>query len=206
MGTVARAEEILLALPSPRSSIPRATQVRGAWLSWSVRGIRDRGYWDEYLAKLPAQYHDIVRAPAAGEWYPIDVALAHYAACDALALPVNEVVDMGRTATRAAHGMILEVAAKLAAGTGATPWTVVGNMARQWERTFKGGAVGATKLGPKEAKVELAQWPCAAYRHCRIGSRGVLLGMVELFSEKAYVSEEPELCTPLSVGLRVAWV
>lgn len=202
----ARAEEVLLALPSPRSLVPRASKVRGAWLGSSTRGLRERGLFDRYLEHLAPEFHEVLRAPAATEWYAIDVAHAHYAAADLLDIAPGDLLEMGRDVTRIAHSTMIGVAAKLAGDAGGSPWIAIGQLQRLWERTFVGGAVGATRVGPKEARIEIVQWPCAQYRHCRIGIRGVAAAMAELFCQKAYASEVTDLCSPLSLGVRVAWV
>ena len=201
-----RAEEVILPLPSPRNTVARASKVRGAWLGSSLRGLKERGLFERYLEHLPAEYHDVMRGPAASEWYPIDVVVEHYRAADKLEVPMQELLEMGRAATRVAHASMIGVAAKLVGEAGASPWTVIGNLQRLWERTFVGGGVGAVRVGPKEARVEVVQWPCAQFRHCRVGSRGVAAGMAEILCTKAYVNEVAELCTPLSLGLRIAWV
>jgi hypothetical protein len=200
-----RDEEVILPLPSPRSVVPRASKVRGAWLGSSLRGLRERGLLDRYLEHLPLEFHEALRAPAATEWYPIEVANAHYATADTLEISTGDLLDMGRDATRIAHTALIGIAAKLTGETG-TPWLVIAQLQRLWERTFIGGAVGATRIGPKEARIEIVQWPCAQYRHCRIALRGVAAAMAELFCPKAYATEVTDLCTPLSLGVRIAWV
>ena len=200
-----RGEEVVVGLPSPRNLAPRTTHVRGGWLSSSLRTLREGGYYTRYMAALPEDHRATMSALAAGEWLPIEVAIAHYAACDRLDIPVNELVGIGTTAARYANHAVISVAAKLATGAGATPWTIYGQAQRLWDRTFMGGAVGVTKLGPKEMRLEVVGWPCAGYRHTRIGLRGVLTGVAEYFCTKAYAREIENLCTPLTLGYRLAW-
>jgi len=198
-------EEIVLALPSPRASIARASQVRSTWIASSLRGLRERGHLERYFALLPEAYHEPVKTTAAGVWLPVDVAMAHYDAADRLQLSVNEILELGTNATRTAHGGVVNVLRTLAGGAGATPWSLLAQLQRIWEKTWIGAAVGVTKLGPKEARIEIVQFPPAIYRQCRVGIRGVAIGMAEIFCAKAYAQEVPELCTPLSLGVRLAW-
>jgi hypothetical protein len=202
---MAAREEVVLALPSPRSAIPRASSVRSTWIASSLRGLREHGHLDRYFEELPAQYHDAVRTTAAGVWLPAEVAMAHYEAADRLDLPVSEVLDLGMSATRAAHGGTVNVLRTLAGGAGATPWSLLVLLQRLWDKSWVGGGVGVTKLGPKEARIEIVQFPCAIHRQCRVGIRGVAIGMAEIFCVKAYAQEIAELCGPLSLGLRLAW-
>jgi hypothetical protein len=205
-GAMPRVEEAILPLPSPRSLVPRTTQVKSAWISSSLRAIRDADLLDRYMSLLPEGYHDVVKNSAPSEWLDIDVAIVHYSACDKLEIANNVVVQLGHNAIKIGHGSPLSVVAKLASGAGASPWTLFGQLQRWWDKSWQGGAVGAFKLGPKEARLEVAGWPCAPFRYVRVGMRGVLSGAVELFCQKVYVQEIPELCTALSVGYRVSWV
>ena len=198
--------DVILPLPSPRSLVPKTTHVKGAWLASSVASLRAAGCFDRYLAIVAPAYRELLRAPAASEWYRVEVMVAHYAAAEALGLPTDQIVEIGRNATAVAHHSVIVVAVKLAVASGATPWTVIQQLGRLWARTFVGGGIGAVKLGPKEARIELAQWPCCANRYVRAGVRGVALGMIETFCQKAYVHEVPEMLTPTSLGLRVSWV
>jgi hypothetical protein len=199
-------EEILIALPSPRSLVPRATHVRGSWLSSSVRTLREDGLFERYLPLLPPEHHATMTTAAATEWYPIEVAIAHYGACDRLELSAHQIMEAGIRATRYAHATVIGVAAKLAVGGGEpTPWTIFGNVQRLWDRSWSGGGIGVTKLGPTEMRLELVGWPLAHLRHTRIGMRGVLIGIAEVFCKKAYAREIEEMCTPLTLGYRLAW-
>jgi hypothetical protein len=186
--------------------VARATHVRGAWLASSVRSLRAAGVFDRYLEIVSSEYRETLRAPAASEWYPIEMMVAHYTAADALDLSTDEIVEIGRNATAVAHHTVIDVAVKLAVASGATPWTAIQQLGRLWTRTFVGGGIGVTKLGPKEARLEMVQWPCCANRYVRAGARGVALGLVETFCQKAYVHEVPELLSPTSLGLRLSWV
>ena len=81
----------------------------------------------------------------------------------------------------------------------------LGMQHRLWTQVWRGGAVATFKLGPKEARVEIAGWPCSGISYCRLAMRGLLAGQTELFCRKAYVQELRPLCTNLTLGYRVAW-
>jgi hypothetical protein len=198
-------EETIIPLPAPRSQIPRVTQFRSTWLACSLRVIREHGHLERYFAELPREHHDAMQA-AVGVWLPIEVMSAHYAACDALALPTHEIVSMGAEAMRLAYGSVVDVTAKLVSSRGAGPVTLFAQLPRFWDRVFSGGAVAVKKVGEKEAQIEAVNWPCAVYPYCRIGMRGIIGAMAETFAEKAYVQELPDLCTPITLGYRVSWV
>jgi hypothetical protein len=198
-------EETILALPSARQQVPLASQFRSTWLASSIRAIRDRHLLDTYLRHLPAQHHAPILESVAGVWLPIEVAMAHYEACDRLGIGPNELIEIGLDTARQVHHTILHTAVRLAKGAGVTPWTILPQVGRLWERIWVGGGVGVTKMGPKDARIEIAGWPCARYGYIRLALRGVILGIVELFCAKAFTREMTRLCTPTSLAYTVSW-
>ena len=108
-------------------------------------------------------------------------------------------------AARRANATVLSVAFRLARGAGVTPWTILQQVQRIWDRTSKGGAVGVWKIGPKEARVEVVGYPLAYLRYNRTTFRGIVLAVVELFCQKMYVREIPQQCTSRTLGFRLSW-
>lgn len=201
------ADEVFLPFPAPtRLQVPPTTHVKGTWLASSLKTVRQHGRMDAYLAALPREHHAAILSTVISDWHPIELLMAHYEACDALNIPPNEVVQIGYEAVKHAHGGVIGMAVKLAANTVVTPWTILGQLQKLWERVFVGGGLGVFKLGPKEARVELVQFPCSRYRYCKVAYRGVVLGLTELFCTKAYVNEVASQMTDTTAAMRVAWV
>jgi hypothetical protein len=199
-------EEVHLPFPAPeRDRVAMASQFRSTWLTSSLRAIKDRNRLDEYLARLPARHHDVVLNSVAGVWLPIEVAIAHYDACDALRFGNLELYAIGREVHTAAQASVFGMLVKLATGAGATPWTALSQFHRLWDRVWIGGGVGVFKLGPKEARLEIVAWPCSSSTYIRHAMRGVVSGMLELFCTKAYMTDLPKYCTPTTLGYRCAW-
>ncbi len=182
-----------------------ATNFRSTWLTSSVRAVRGRGRWDEYLAALPKEYHDAIQNTVAGVWLPVDVAVAHYDACDKLMFTPMELFAIGAEVHTYAQAGVFNMLVKLATGAGATPWTAFSQFNRLWSRVWIGGGVAVFKLGPKEARLEIAGWPCSRSTYIRHAMRGVVTGMVELFCTKAYMNDLPKLCSPTTLAYRCAW-
>jgi hypothetical protein len=136
---------------------------------------------------------------------PSAVAEAHYDACDRLELSPLELLEIGAEVGKHAQGTVFSVAVTVAKGAGVTPWTIVTRYPGIWARIWIGGGVSIIKTGPKDARLEIAGWPCARSTYCRIAMRGVLRGLTELFATRAYVKEIPRLCTPLTLGYHVEW-
>ncbi len=206
MSTGVGSSEVFLPFPGgSRERVPPTTRFRSTWLSSSLRALKERGRLDAYLKHLPRQHHESVLSTVVGVWLPIEVAVAHYSACDSLNLYPSEILEIGRQATEQVHGTLLGTFVRLAKGAGVTPWTVFARLHDLWSRIWVGGGVSVVRLGPKEARIEIEGWPCSASPYCRVGMRGVLPGVTDLFCSKSYVKEDASAASPHSVSYVVAW-
>jgi hypothetical protein len=199
-------EDIVVAFTSPRARVQDATSFRSTWLSSSLLALRERNLTDRYLTLLPREHHQAVLESVAGVWLPIDVAVAHYTACDGLGLSRREAWDLGVEVTRKVHGTSLALAIRLAKNAGVTPWSILAQLNRLWERVWRGGGVAVYRRGPKEAVIEVIQWRCAGIRYVRDTMPAVVHGIVEMFCKKAYVTDVASLATTSSLGMKVQWV
>jgi hypothetical protein len=197
--------ETFVALPGPRATIPSASHFRSTWLGSSINSLRHRGYFDRYVALLPDEHRATILESVAGIWLPIDVAVAHYGACEALALSRRDAWEIGVEVTRRVHGTSFSLAIRLAKQAGVTPWTILAQLPRLWERVWRGGGVAVHKAGPKEAILEVVHWRLAAIPYVRHTMPAVVHGVVEMFCSKAYVREVPEMTSPTSLGMRLQW-
>jgi hypothetical protein len=116
----------------------------------------------------------------------------------------DELLAMGEGVAIQSQESALSLALKLAAGSGVTPWTVLAQSRRFWDRAFKGSGVAVFKLGPKEARFEIVGWPLARIEYTRLSFRGILVGLSRPFCTKVYVTEIAGH-TPTTVSYRMAW-
>ncbi len=192
-------------LPMPLAELPLVKEVKGTTIVSSLRGLRDGGHFEAYLANLAPEHRDAIPMIVAGEWVSIKVALVHYRACEALGLHANEVVRLGAGTAQRISSNFFATLAKIAKTSGATPWTALGQMQRVFEASFRGGGgTRVVKLGPKEARAELVAFPLVGIPWCRHGWRGVMLQCAELFCERCYAHEIDASAT--SVAYRLSWV
>ncbi len=203
----ATATEIpIVALPVSRALVPPATEFRSTWLNSSLTALRERGHFERYLTLLPPRYHAPILESVAGVWLPMDVGVGHYRACDALGLSKREAWEIGVDVTRKVHGTSLALAIRLAKQTGVTPWSILGQFPRMWDKVWRGGAVGVYQRGPKDATLEVVQWRLSAIPYVRNTMPAVVQGLVGLFCQKAYVAEIPGKTSDTSLGFRLQWV
>ncbi len=171
----------------------------------SYASVRDAGYDEAYRAALPGQYHATIFQAVAATWIPIEVAVAHYDACGRLGMSHDTQLALGRVAGERIHGTILGTVVRMAKETGVTPWTVMSQFQRFWNRAFDGGGIQVSKLGPKDARLEIHRAAHADCVYWRAALCGLSMGVLELFARKAYVHEIPEKRPPGNAAFRVQW-
>jgi hypothetical protein len=196
-------DEIIVPLRAPAERIPLPISVRSTLIASSLRALRERGRFDEYSSHLDAAWRELPMRAIAGTWLPLDAALAHYHACDRLDFTVHEQFQMGRDVGDRIHGTFLGTMIRGARNAGVTPWIALAQTEKLYDRLFDGGACSVTKVGPKDARVELIANPCVAIPYFRNAMRGLWLVALEFFCSKAYITEIGR--TPTSYRVRAAW-
>jgi hypothetical protein len=200
-----RVEEVLIAPPPSDSGL--VTHVRSTLLLSSVQSLRAHALFEHYVGLLDPAMRDTVESLIAGAWLPVETALTHYRACDALGLSLANEIALGHEVGKRIQGSILGLLLRGAKGAGATPWTGLGIMNRLWERVFSGGGgVGLVKLGPKEARAQLVGLPLLAVPYFRHAFRGTMLAGLELFCQRAYVHEHGRDRSEDTFTFHVSWV
>jgi hypothetical protein len=195
-------EEVVLAMPTPIAPIRHA---RSTILLGSLATVREHGRGADYEARLSSAHREILVNLVAGVWVPIDVAYAHYDACEYLGFSVDQQVANGRSTFDKTSGTLLGTVIRMAKEAGVTPWNIIPQYQRFWSRAYDGNGVACFKLGPKEARVEVAQNRLCDSRYYRNALRGLLLGVTELFCAKAYVSERSGMRMPMGSSFRLQW-
>jgi hypothetical protein len=131
------------------------TAVRGILIQTSLTGLRDLGVFEDYRAHIDPAALETITANIGPSWLPLDVALAHYAACDSLDLSPEQLEQIGSRAGNRLQGGMLQLLAKTARQAGFTPWTALGAYARMGDRIFQGSSAQYVKVGPKDVDLEI---------------------------------------------------
>lgn len=168
--------------------VPPCGRVRSTLLLGSLKALRDRGHGEHYRANAGADLHERILTTGAPTWFDIGIAEAHYAACDALGLPDDEVLRIG-AAVAPIQTSGIDVVFRAARIGGATPWTVLNNVGRYWGRMYEGSGVVVTEVGPKDAQVEIFSQPLARSPYWCTGLRGIIQALGAALAEKAYARE-----------------
>ncbi len=202
------APEIILPFPAPLDRLQTVSEVRSTLIASSLQALKTRGLVERYTELLPAEHHQTILHCIAGQWFPLEVGIAHYETCDKLGLSLEEQKDIGSDVSRRIHETFLGVVLQMAKGVGVTPWTVLCKGNQVFGRIVKGGGLQVTKLGPKDALIEIARLPLLEIPYFRTAAQGIYQVAIGMFAQRAHVrfvsaqSRVPGVLTTL----HVSWV
>jgi hypothetical protein len=196
-------EEVLIPLPPGLAPI---SAVRSTLLISSIATLTENGYAERYFAALPSKVRDMLRGAIAGSWVPVEVAFAHYAACGTLGLTHESIVRIGKSVGDKVQGTLLGTAVLVAREIGVSPLTVIPQFPRFWSRAFQGGGPFAAKVGPKEVRLEVHKAVLVDLPYFRSSLCGLVMGVLEPFCTRVYVSERSGSRTGSTAIFRLQWV
>jgi hypothetical protein len=185
--------------------LPAVSKCRSTLLVSSIRAIRERGHFDAYDARLDPAFRDVVIPCIAGVWLPVEAAMAHYRAIDAVGLTAREQAALAEAVTERIGASVFSTVATLAKTSGVTPWTGLRHFQRFFERFFVGGGCSVIKVGPKDARIEVVGLPLAEIPYFVLGYRSLIETIGALFCNRLYVTTISSLVTSTTLGFRAAW-
>jgi hypothetical protein len=192
---------------APREQVPLVSSVRGTVIIASLRGLKRAGLEARYLAALGRRHHDVVTSITAGVWLPVEFAIAHYEACEALALDRKTIDAIGAESGRIINETFLTVLTKLSKESGASPTFAVSYCNKLMARTWRGSSMAGWKIGPKDARIEWIQQPLARIPYFRAAFGSFSQAICKMFASTLYVRELPQRAShPNEVGYRISWV
>jgi hypothetical protein len=197
-------EEFVVPFPVSRDLVIPPRNIRSTLLVASLHSLRERGRFEEYVRRLEQDWRNVPDLAIPGVWLPVEAGMAHYRACDALGFTVAEQLEMGRAVGDVVHGTFLGTMIRGAKNVGMTPWVALGQARRLYDRLFDGGAVAVTRVGPKDARMEIVRNALVEIPYFRNAMRGLWQVAVEFFCTKAYVTETGR--GEGSYSARIAWV
>jgi hypothetical protein len=207
-GTQAKATqpEIVVDHVSPHG--PNVTHIRGIVLTKSMENLVRAGLKDRYLRELEPELHESMRFVIASSWVPIELARAHYGACDRMRLGDRTTDELGELMAASMGGTLFASLLRATRSAGMESlWTVLKQNDRLWDRMYQGGGVTVIKLGPKDLTLENHGISLAESRHFRAAYRAYWAALGQLFAKAAYVkivaAREPH---PHRIALSGSWV
>ncbi|MGH7294757.1 MAG: hypothetical protein ACRELB_07490 [Polyangiaceae bacterium] len=192
-------------LPFPANAAATRA-VRSTVLLGSIATLREAGHFEAWSAALDPVYRDTLLQAVAGVWLPLDAAHAHYDACDSLKLSSDTVAKLGGITFQRIRGTLLGTVLRMANGAGVTPWTVMPQLQRFWDRAYQGGAIQVLGEGPKDARLSVERCPLAEHHFYRHARRGLTSNVLGLFCQRVYVHEAAGTRISGTVTLHAQWV
>jgi hypothetical protein len=182
---------------------PHVVQVRGSLIASSIETLRQLKFFDRYIEHLPAEYHERVLYALAASWVPLEVAMAHYAACDAMQLSETELYQIGSSVSQRIMGTFLGTLMRTAAAIVPTG-SILRHYPRLWDRLLMGGGCSVSMLGPKEARIESRGVPMFRYRYFRVAYTGLIRGAGAVVRDTLHVRVRHATDTSLTIDLTYA--
>lgn len=203
---MAQEQRVLLDHSSPNGSVMR--NVRGALLASSLQSLREMGLFERYLSHLPKAYHEPVLFALASSWQPLEIAEAHYKACDDMELDDAQLIAIGEAVSKRIMGTFLGTIFRTGRTFGAapTPWVVLCQYHRVCERILDGGRFMVMEVGPKDAIVQTRGLPLFRFRYFRTATLGMFRGGVNVFAKSCFARELPERYSHESLTVSLRWV
>jgi hypothetical protein len=182
-------QQVLLDFTSPDGKT--VTHVRSTLLQSSVQTLKDNGFFDRYQAALSPRYRDEILLTLAPTWHPIEVAMAHYEAWEALGFSLDELRAISESVSTRIMGTFVATMVRSSRNAGATPWFPLSQYDKLWRRLFMGGSVRITERGPKDAMVESHGLAMFEGRCFPISYQGVVRTAMLLFAKNVFARTLP---------------
>lgn len=181
-------------------------QVRGSLIVSSLQTLRELEFFPRYLEHLPATSHDAVLLALAASWLPLDVAMAHYAACDAMRLDDAELEMIGQAVSGRIMGTFLGTLLRGSRQIGAqsAPLVALKHYDKLWDRLLMGGACNVRQTGPKDAIIESKGLPMFRYRYFRVAYASLIRGAGLMFANTFYARVQRSSDNTMTIS--ISWV
>lgn len=143
------------------------TAVRNVVLQASLAELRAHGCYERYSKLVAPEVLEQLNTNIAPTWVPVELALAHYAACDELGLSAEDFAALGQGVGDRVQDTVLVSSAKKVPVEGVDLWKVEAQLHRMWPRVFQGGSVQVVKLGPKLKLLEQRGFRLTQFQYYR---------------------------------------
>lgn len=166
--------------------------VRGNLIVSSLESLRQFNHYERYLDVLEPTWREQVVFCLASSWVPVEVAMAHYAAHDALMLSASELIDLSEWVSERVAGSFLGslLRGSRTQGLGLCPWVPLREYRRMCERLLQGGLVAMKPTGEREAVLEISGVPMMRYVTFRQTMLALTRHAVGAFVNRAIVRED----------------
>lgn len=193
--------EIVVEHVSSRGAV--ATAVRGTLVISALEGLRAQRALEPLLTELPSALHEELLSASPLRWVPMAQLVELCLAVDRLRLTDRQLAEIGGAAASSIAATVLSTILRTA---GASPWTIVSNVDRLWDRFYEGGGITVMRLGPKDACIELSGMPHAVTRYCRATTQAFFQALTAKLARSVQaMPTRPRTVSPLSFAFTLSW-
>lgn len=184
----------------------RVSKVRGSLIVSSLQTLREKALVERYLRNLAKEHHEPLLFALAASWLPIELAMAHYQACEAMELTEAEIDAIGQHVSNRIMGTFLGtlLRSSRSLGAGTSPMVPLRQYHRLWDRLLVGGSCAVSHSGPKDVTIESRGLPAFRYRYFRMAYIGLIKGAGLMFTRTIYTRVRS--ATDESLTLEASWV
>jgi len=181
--------------------------VRSIVIHSSLNELKALGHFDRYREPMATSAYERLGDYLGPSWVPVELAIAHYEACDSMHLTNAQLEEMGRRVGDRLQGSLLVTLSRTARSAGFTPWLAMAPIYRMARRTFQGTIAQFVKLGPKELQVEILGNPLMRYQYYRTAyCAATRVAFSVLGTRVAYVKFAGYRTKHDETHVRVSWV
>ncbi|MEM9068677.1 MAG: hypothetical protein AAGE52_09230 [Myxococcota bacterium] len=135
---------------------------------------------------------ELREASMTNTWVTMELARAHYEACDRLSLAPKELSELGNAVGRRVANPFFGTIVRMAKSGGVTPWTPLARVGSAWGRAYRGSGITVYKLAPKDAELHIQRNELASIGYWVEALASLMRGTAEIFARKAF-------CKPIAV-------
>jgi hypothetical protein len=167
----AESREILIPHDPTRGALKA---VRRMLVQSSLAELKERGHYERYCSGIDGAVLESINDQVGPGWLPIELAMAHYRACDALGLSNAELDESGAISGEKLARSLLVTGVHNGPDGEVAPWLAIGAFSRMGRRIYEGGSAQYVKLGPKQLQIENMGNPLLSIHYYRIAHLGFL--------------------------------
>jgi hypothetical protein len=140
-------------------------------------------------------------------WIPMELAMAHYRACDAAGVDASELDRIAAGLTQRYASSIVGTLLRTARQAGVDgPWFALSSLGRAWDRAFQGGAIRVYRTGPKDAYCEELGLPLARFSYFRLAHIRWIKAMRDSVVRRSYLRLVPgSPANPDTLAFTASW-
>jgi len=190
-----------------RTDFKRVTHVRSTLLQSSLATLRRTGLIDRWRTLISPQLARELEETLGPSWVDVELAVAHYAACDGLGLSTSEIDAIGQQVGDHLQNVLVSLSARTARAAGLDVRHAVMAFEKLFGRVFQGGSLGVFQTGPKDLLVELKGVRLTSSYYFRTAYLGHLRSAAKFVGTRAFYAK-PARLDPVSDTfiVSVAWV